>query len=834
MRGNFDFGNPNTGNDADSFTNTGTGTFIVRYAGTTLAMNNLETFTLQSSGTLRFSLASGTLPSAALLNIGGATPTLAGVIDVVTRSGSLPGSGRLKLLTGTNLSSSTSISSLTLNTGLTGVLSISGNDLLLTLNNPSCGTAVSRSPVVTPGYANMEVVCDHNDGLLSTDNISRTDSRLAILYKGTQSDGSGSVNSISHTGSGGEIHIESGGVSRAEAAGSGHGVSLSNVGTNALRVVLSSGASVANADTTSGSHGVYVSGGGQVSLTIGGSTSAKGGSAVFAQAGGSGNVDMDISGGTHTSSVNVASASLASGGTGKIDIDITGSTTVLHGGSNTVAVVSGSGIGGADEITIGSGAVVCRGTYAASACTAGTGTAISLAKSGTQGGSGSITNTGSIWGGISVSTLTRASTITNNSSGSIDGAFTGGAGSSTLSNQGSWTMRGNFDFGNPNTGNDADSFTNTGTGTFIVRYAGTTLAMNNLETFTLQSSGTLRFSLASGTLPSAALLNIGGATPTLAGVIDVVTRTGSLPGSGRLKLLTGTNLSSSTSISSLTLNTGLTGVLSISGNDLLLTLNNPSCGTAVSRSPVVTPGYANMEVVCDHNDGLLSTDNISRTDSRLAILYKGTQSDGSGSVNSIANTGSGGEIHIESGGVSRAEAAGSGHGVSLSNVGTNALRVVLSSGASVANADTTSGSHGVYVSGGGQVSLTIGGSTSAKGGSAVFAQAGGSGDVDMDISGGTHTSSVNVASASLASSGGTGKIDIDITGSTTVLHGGSNTVAVVSGSGIGGADEITIGSGAVVCRGTYAASACTAGTGTAIVLSEERDARWEWFNHEYG
>ena len=841
MRSNFNFGG-----STDSFTNTGTGTFIVHHAGTTLAMNNLETFILQaasvgeSGGILRFSLASGSLPSGALLNIAGATPSLAGVIDITTRTGSLPASWQIILLTGTGLTSSTNIAGLSLAAGLGGKFSISGNNLLLTRADPTCGTATTRT-VTPPGHANMQVVCNHNDYLFVTTNVARTDARLAIIYRGTQSGGSGTVNSISNTGSGGEIHIESGGVSRADdssdstTANARSAVTLRNSGTNPLRLVVASGTSISNADTSSQSHAIRVEGGGAVSLAISGSTSATAGRAILAVAGGSGNLDLDISGGTHTGSGSVVSASLASAGTGALDIDLTGSSTVLHGGGATAAVLSASGIGGADDITIGSGVVVCRGSYAASACTAGGGTAISLAKSGTQAGSGRIRNSGRIWGGLSVSTLTVASTITNQAGGSIDGAFTGGAGSSTVSNAGTWTMRSAFDFGNPNTGNDADSFTNTGT--FIVRYAGATLAMNNLETFGLQASGTLRFSLASAALPATALLNIGGATPTLAGIIAVITRDSStLPTSGQLTLITGTSLSSSTDLSGLSLASGITGVLGISGNNLILAFVGAAdvptiatCGTATTRT-VTLPGHANMQVICNHNDSLSTTTNIVRTDSRLAIRYQGTQSGGAGAVNSISNTGSGGEIHIESGSVSRADDGLSlipAHGaaaVRLINSGTDALRLVVASSTSVANADTTAQSHAIHVEGGGEISLEIAGSTSATGGRAIFARAGGSGDVDLDISGGTHTSGGSVVSASLAAAG-TGKIDIDITGSSTVVHGGSFSAAVVRGSGIGGADEITIGSSVVVCRGSYLprsslSSGCAAGSGIAISLEK--------------
>ena len=817
MSGDFGFGTGTT----DSFTNSGT--FVVHYDGTTLAMNGLETFTLSSGGTLRFSLAdSSPLPTGALLNIGGATPTLAATIDILTRDLSdIPDSGTIALITGTALTSGVSLANLQLTAGLAGTFGITSNTLSLTLSAPTtvpgCGTATTRQ-VAPPGHANMEVVCDREDALRTTTDISRTDSRVAILYRGTRGDGSGVVRTISNTGAGGEIHIESGSVSNPDRQASAAAASLVNAGTDALRFVLASGASVSNAEADQGAHAISVSGGGAVSVSLAGDTSAVADRAyaLYAAAGGAGDLDINITGGTHSSSSSsVVSGVISSGGTGAIDIDITGG--VLSGGSATASVIGFTGRTGADDLTIGSGVVVCRGTYSAGNCTAGSGSAVLLGKTGTQSGSVTFSNTGSIVGNIDASTLTTGSTVTNNAGGAIVGAFTGGTGNDVLSNAGTWTIAENFDFGSTT---DSDSFANSGT--FIVHYAGSTLAMNNLETFTLNSGGTLRFSLGEHTpLPSAALLDIGGATPTLAGTIDFIIRDGSrVPTSGVLTLITGTGLVDGTDLSNLSLS-GVGGVFSIANNALLLTLALPpadaTCGDATARS-VARPGYANKEVVCNSGDNLRTSTDILRSDARVAILYHGTQSDGSGFVNSITNTGAGGEIHIRSGSVIRTDdqTDTAGDAVTLSNAGAAPLRLRVLSGASVTNLDTSAGSDAIYVSGGGSVFVGIAGSTSAVGGRAIFAEAAGSGDVDLDVTGGTHTGA-SVLIARIAS-GGTGALNVDISGARTVLY--TSGTAPLSLSGRGGTDTLDIGAGVRVCRGTYANDRCTPATGSVISVNK--------------
>ena len=661
----------------------------------------------------------------------------------------------------------------------------------------------------------MEVVCNSEDYLRRATNISRTDSRVAILYRGTRSDGSGLTNSIFNTGEGGEIHIESGGVARVDDGGVNSGVKavvLSNTGsTHPLRLVTASGTSISNADTSETSDAISVSGGGDVFLEIAGSTSSRGGYAIFAEARG---VDIDIAGGTHTSPTTVVFAQIDSGGTGAIDMDITGG--ILYGGSATEAVVALRGRQGADSLLISSGVVICRGTYSTNTCTPdASGLAVFLGKTGTQAGSVTFTNSGFIWGDISLSSLTVGSTILNRPNGNIHGIFTGGSGDDVVTNAGTWTLAQNFDFGGTA---DSDSFTNSGT--FIVYHDNTTLSLNNLEAFTLEPTGTVTFSLGTR-LPAGVLLDIGAATPRFAGTINMMSRDNMpFPHAGVITLLTGTSLASGMDLSALSL-TGAYGSFSISNNNLLVTLQGPpadiTCGVATARS-VIRPGYANKEALCNENDNLVAGANILRQDARVAILYHGTQTDGTGAVNSIANRGPGGEIHIRSGSVFRANDgnANIADAVSLGSPSSAPLRLRLLSGTSVTNADTTPGSDAISVRGGGNVFLEIAGSTAAVGGSAISATSSDVGNVNVNISGGTHTSSGrSVLSASILQRG-IGAIDVNITGTQTILNGG----LPVELSGRNGADTLDIGGGVVICSGTYRHGNCVPTPGNAIFVDK--------------
>ena len=766
MSSNFNFAA-----GTDSFTNSGT--FIVHHAGATLAMNNLESFTLNSGGTLRFSLANSSIPTHALLNIGGATPTLAGAIALVLRdSGSSPTSGTVTLLTGTKIvSGTTDISGLSF-AGAFGTFAIAGNALTFTFGLPRassiCGmSALPEFAAVSPGAAVREIICDSTDSLLSSSEISVSAQKVKLVYRGTQAGGSGAVASISNTGAGGEIHLESGSVASADdgAGTTVDSVRLSSGGTDPLRLVMASGVSVSNADTTSGSDAIYLSGGGSVFARVAGNTRATGGVAISATA--AGTLDLDVASGTHASTSSVISATIASGGSGALDVDVAGGT--LHGGDASNAVIALNGRRGADTLDISSGVVVCRGSYSASTCTpAVSGLAVSLGKTGTQAGSVAFTNAGSIWGGVSLATVTVGSTVANSAGGAIAGAFQGGSGNDVVTNAGTWTLSSSFDFAG-----GTDSFANSGT--LTVRHSGSTLAMSNLESFLLQTGSTLRFSLADNTLPSSALLNIGGATPTFVGTVDLAARNGlSFPTSGAITVIAGTNIPDGTSVSSLTL-AGAYGLFRIASNSLVLDLSRApfatDCGDTIIRR-VVAPGVANMTALCDSTDSLTGNSDISVGASKVAVVFRGTQVGGTGNIKSLSNTGAGGEIHIESGSVDQLDNgdATAVDAVVLSNAGTDALRLVTASGAAVTNVDPSSESDAVVVTGGGDVSVTVAGSTSAAGGVAISATAGTLGALDLDITGGTHTSPKNV----ILASGGTGALDVDITGG--VLHGGSASV----------------------------------------------------------
>ena len=471
--------------DTDVFRNSGT--LIVRYAGAALAMSNLENFILTPASTIRFSLATVS-PSTALLDIGAATPTLAGEVQLVLRDDSLtlPTSSSITLITGTALGTP-DFTRFHLHTDINGYLSVSSNTLQVTFEAPptstACGSAVRRR-ITAPGAAYWELVCDSADtGLTTSTDISITDNGVALLYRGTAANGSGAVNSISNTGNGGEIHIESGSITRTTAGDALVIIRASS--TDPFRLVTASGTTVSNTHNGSGSSAIYVNVEGDVSMSLAGDTSTVNGNIIVVNS--SGNIDLDITGGTHSGPSIVVRPSILSGGTGAIDIDITGG--VLHGGSGGVggALLASTGRTGADSVTIGSGAALCLGTYSAGSCTVGSGNAVYLIKQGTPAGSVTFSNSGNIWGDVRVSAGSIGGAITNEASGAIVGAFIGGTGNDVLSNAGTWTIASDFDFGT-NTG-DADSFANSGT--LIVRYAGTALAMSNLETFA--TSGTLRF-----------------------------------------------------------------------------------------------------------------------------------------------------------------------------------------------------------------------------------------------------------------------------------------------------------------------------------------------------
>ena len=371
----------------------------------------------------------------------------------------------------------------------------------------------------------MEVVCDSADSLNASSDIARTGERIAIRYRGTRSGGGGAVRSIENTGAGGEIHIESGSVSRADDGEdtAGDAVTLSNAGTNALRLVTAAGTSVTNLDTSTGSDAIYVSGGGSVFLEIAGSTSAVGGVAIFAEAGGAGDVDLEITGGTHSG---VVDARIANLGTGAIEAAISGSAVLFDSGA---APLQMSGRGGADTLDIADGVAICRGTYASESCTVSSGDALLVSKNNSDTGSVTITTAGRIDGDITIGGGGFAVTVTNEAEGVIVGNFTSSStGTTVVTNEGSWTLSGDATFG----GGTSDSFVNEGR--LVVQYKGTAISLTGLETFTQATEGILRIEIdprgenpddgSNDGLPGSgdALLSVGSASGTVAGTLSVI------------------------------------------------------------------------------------------------------------------------------------------------------------------------------------------------------------------------------------------------------------------------------------------------------------------------
>ena len=577
------------------------------------------------------SLESNTLPTHAILTLGGATPTLAGIVDLELRdSGTLPTTGTLILFTGTGITSSTSLSNLRLHSRIGGTISRSGNNIQLAfaatpaaVANTTCGSSVVRD-VVLPGNADKAIICNSSDTVSSATDLSVTAAQVAVVYE-EDTAGTGSISTISNTGAGGEVHILSGTVNTPSGSGSPDSITLSNSGTMPLRLVLGASASVTNQDTTAGSHAIYVDGGGDVFLDIAGNTSTTAASSysIFAEAGGSGDVVLRITGGTHTSSgssSNVVRAQIATSGTGKLDVRISGSTARLV--ATGTPVIRAAARTGDDVFHIGAGAIVCRGSISANVCTAQSGNVFAFNRaSASSTGSLTITNQGSIYGNIHISVGSYNVALTNQPSGSIEGTLTTTQTGNTVAiNQGIWTMRGNSNFGGSS--GDMDSFTNSGT--LIVERASTspsTIAINNLEAFTLDPEGIVLFSVPNNNAITGALLNIGGAADTLAGIIDVITRDSTaLPTSGSYTLIAGTAIAAGAH-SNLRLAGHIGGTLSTSTTNIVLTfMAAPAniCGSPSART-VSPPGNANMEVLCNAADNLTVNSAVSNSTARVAI-----------------------------------------------------------------------------------------------------------------------------------------------------------------------------------------------------------------------
>ena len=734
-----DFG----GGMSDSFENRGI--LVIDHDGAgnaQIALSDLETFT-QTSGTLRFRINLGggrTLDdfSDALLALGGANSITFtdGEIDIAPTAGMLPTSGTLILISATTLASNTDINGLSLARGVFGDLTISDNALRFTFAASSdtyCGDNLSfrGTSEVPPGTSTFQVACDD----IETGGISEGEEGLALLYTAAADAGTATP-SIRHTGGGGEIHIRATSDPIAKPADDtvGAAVSVINAGADAIAITTVSGTSVSNADMDAGNHAIHASGGGAVNMAIAGSTSAQGMSdAIRAEATGNSAIDIDIDGGTHT-------------------------TTGAQGSSS--AVVNLIGVSGAITLDIAAGATVGSDS-------ALTRRAVRLS---TTTGATTTTNAGILYGvfmgGAGADSFTNSLTFS--------GSFSPGGGNDVITNAsaGTMTLAADSDFGAGN----ADSLINQGT--LVIDHAaeGGTVSISGLETFT-QTSGVLRFRLdLSGSLPTTALLALGGATSITftAGAIDITPSAGgTLPTSGMLSLVSANSLPDNTDISGLSLAAGLFGELTISGNALLFTFAASSTtyggdNLAFRGRTMITPGTSTFHVALDD----IQTGGIAASETGLALLYTATVAAGTATP-FIRHTGQGGEIHIRSGSDPIAKPADStvGAAVSVITAATDAIAITTASGTSVSNEDMDAGNHGVHASGGGAVSMAIAGSTSAQGASdAIRAEATDSSAIDIDIDGGTHTTTGAQGSSSAVVNliGGSGTIMLDIAAGATV------------------------------------------------------------------
>ena len=720
---------------------------------------------------------------------------------------------------------------------------------------------------VTDDYASQKVDCDNSDTFTAATEIvypnSSTDN-LAIIY---DRDGTGgatdTVRLISLRGGDVlEVHIEDGSLSRPAT-----GVSYNRIHTvdmildsdgEAIRFSMASGTSVTSAATTS--NGALINlyagaaAGADITVDIAGNTSnttATNSPNLNVGVSGAGNIDVDITGGTHTARgengyVVIVSAANAAD-TGTIDVDITGAGTVLssNGGasSNTHAsravIVLRGGDTGANTLTIGAGALVCASATftAASGSTAATCPnpthAVYFQRRATSTiatGTSTLNNSGTIWGTVTGESTAKVAFV-NTSTGRFFGSLALGGGIDSFTNSGTWTMSANSNFGG-----GTDTFTNAEGGNFIVYYSGSEQHMVGLENFILQAGSTTTFSLPnvststlnalSGPRVHSAILRIRDATPTLAGTVTLVTRSGTLPTSGKVRLIRGQDISYSTDLSDLTVAlTGARGHLTIEDDyagikNVVLHLMPPAlCGDPTSRT-VVPPGRANMEVVCDASDTLTAASDVVEFQDRLAVVYSG----GETPIRSINHRGFMGEIHILSGSVVRpdddtadsydavllgliassgnknvttplrlaAQATEASGGLTRNQVFARdrAVRVTLASGAEVKNEDphgmigSQSSGHAIAVNAwGGDVHMDIAGNTyGAYAGIRAITGLGGS--VDININGGVHRAlrrnTIDVwVRPLLASDLGypTGVVDIDIgSGARLSAESESNTV----------------------------------------------------------
>ena len=802
------------GGTANQLTNAGILVFDYAANGHSIVdISNMDTFA-NLDGELRFNVDfSRALPAFGIANIG--SPTAAtfegGTVNVVAEAGTRPTSGTLTLIESTTL---TSIGGLRSSHGVLSITSglVTGNNnLQIAFASFSlCNAAATTRTAMTPGAATEQVSC----GAADPNGVSATRNNLALLYNAA----SGTTPFVRLAGHGNEIHLNNGMITKPANADNNAAVSVldvSNTDSDVLYITTAAGTTVTNQDTDSNSGGVLAAsnrGTSPVTLDVAGDVTTAGGSshAVWGQINPTGNssaVFITVSGDTTTTGANASAIFARTAGSGNLNIDITGGTHRVMGAtsssaSGVVSAIAPTAQAGAIMITVASDATVdAAGTSSSRAIYMGSGT-----------GGGTTVNSGEIIG--DVHGAGNSEIFTNNASGEFTGSFNLGAGSDEVTNAGTLRLDATADFG---TG--SDSVENTGTLIIDHDAAGDAqIDLTGLEAFT-QTSGTLRFVFDfSNPVPAVsaanALLDIASATATFtAGRIEITAAPGGDVGVGTTIPLI-TRMGGISSIGGLTASQGTLAIDSGSGI-LVLQLLDTVCGDFSTRVPA-PPGAATREVICSAADANAYASGIRTDEANTAILYNAAAT----GTPFLRHTGAGGEIHIQSGTISHPDGT-DGHAVSINSTAAGDLYLTTAADTTVSNLDTDGAQGGIHATLGvaagatlgdsSNITMNIAGAVSTVGGLGSEAVLGSMinttmrGDISITVSGNTSTTGAN-NSAIYGITLGTGNVDIDITGGThtasgaqrSITNGEDGVVRITARAAGGGQTTLDISSGATV------------------------------------
>ncbi len=348
------------------------------------------------------------------------------------------------------------------------------------------------------------------------------------------------------------------------------------------------------------------------------------------------------------------------------------------------------------------------------------------------------------------------------------GVFTGslemGGGADLITNGGVMTLNAASDFG----GGD-DKLANGGL--LVIDHAANgsrQMEIANLNHFTQNRGGRLRFRLDfTRPLPEVPLLHIGAAeTIFAASAIEIAAQAGHVPTTGVLPLMTGAGIAEDLDISGLS---SAFGTIRLAGHTLSIALaprNTNFCGTGslTTGNAPIHPGDARTHITCRR----AIEQGIALAAEDTALRHRA----GAGATAFIHHAGRGGEIHLESGSVSKKEHIAAREAIRLSSAHHDSIAITTASGTSVRNEDARSSSHAIFASGEGPIRMSLGGSSSAisPNGDAIHAITVGAMPIEVRIEGGTHQSSgaQDDEAATVNLRGGAGRISLDIAKGATV------------------------------------------------------------------